>query len=363
MQSLKNLTAENRTSFSQSLLTWFDAHGRKNLPWKQNPTLYRVWISEIMLQQTQVATVIPYYQRFIQRFPNLPSLAHAPVDEVLGLWTGLGYYARARNLHRAAQLAWETYEDELPNTLEALTQLPGIGRSTAGAILALALGQRHPILDGNVKRVLVRQEAINNWPGHPQVERQLWQRAEELLPMTRVADYTQAIMDLGATVCTRRHPRCSCCPVKETCQAHIHGNPNDYPHSRPRKRLPLRATCMLILLNNQGEVLLERRPPAGIWGGLWSFPECPPQAEFTPWCLEQLNCYIENVKIWPSLRHHFTHFTLDIQPIVAQVQSEGCLVMESRDWVWYKMGTINERGLPAPTLRLLEQLHKELERE
>jgi A/G-specific adenine glycosylase len=360
---VQNLVAASGTSFSQSLLLWFDTHGRKDLPWKQNPTLYRVWVSEIMLQQTQVTTVIPYYQRFIQRFPDLPSLAHASVDEVLGLWTGLGYYARARNLHRAAQLAWETHGGELPNTLEALIQLPGIGRSTAGAILALALDQRHPILDGNAKRVLVRQEAIDNWPGHPQIERQLWQRAEELLPMTRVADYTQAIMDLGATVCTRRHPCCPSCPVKETCQAHLQGNPDAYPRSRPRKRLPLRATLMLILLNNRGEVLLERRPPIGIWGGLWSFPECPPQTEITLWCQEHLNCHVGEVKIWPSLRHHFTHFTLDIQPIVAQVHSEGCQVMEPGDWVWYKMGTINERGLPAPTLRLLEQLHKELEGE
>jgi A/G-specific adenine glycosylase len=348
-------------AFSQSLLNWFDLHGRKDLPWKQDPTPYRVWVSEIMLQQTQVATVIPYYQRFIQRFPDLSALAHAPVDEVLGLWTGLGYYARARNLHRTAQLVCEIHGGQLPTTLEALIELPGIGCSTAGAILALALGQRHPILDGNAKRVLTRQEAIGNWPGQPRVERQLWQRAGELLPMTRVADYTQAIMDLGATICTRRHPRCPCCPVKETCRAYAQGNPEAYPRPRPRKRLPLRVTLMLILLNNRGEVLLERRPPTGIWGGLWSFPECAPQTEVTLWCREHLGCHIGDIKIWPLLRHYFTHFTLDIEPVVAWLQREECQVMEPNGWVWYKIGTIHERGLPAPTLRLLEQLHQELE--
>lgn len=351
----------SRTAFSQRLLTWFDAHGRQDLPWKHNPTPYRVWISEIMLQQTQVATVIPYYQRFIKRFPELPVLAQASVDEVLGLWTGLGYYARARNLHRAAQLTWESHGGELPTTLEALIELPGIGRSTAGAILALALGQRHPILDGNVKRVLARQEAIPEWPGQPKVEKQLWQRSEELLPQTRVADYTQAIMDLGATVCTRRHPRCPSCPVKKTCRAHAQGNPEAYPHPRPRKRLPLRTTRMLLLLNDQREVLLERRPPVGIWGGLWSFPECPPHTELALWCQEQLGWPIEEVMTWPPVRHHFTHFTLDIQPVVARIQSQGCQVMEPCDRVWCKMGTMHKRGLPAPILRLLARLREQLE--
>lgn len=350
----------NGAAFSQSLLKWFHTHGRKDLPWKQNPTPYRVWISEIMLQQTQVTTVIPYYKRFIRRFPDLPSLARSSVDEVLRLWAGLGYYARARNLHRAAQLALEIHQGKLPTTLEALIQLPGIGRSTAGAILALALGQRHPILDGNVKRVLARQEAIDSWPGHSQIEKQLWQQAEERLPMSQIADYTQAIMDLGAIICTRHHPRCPDCPVKATCQAYAQRNPEAYPRPRPRKRLPLRATHMLILINNQREVLLERRPPVGLWGGLWSFPECSLQTKVAPWCREHLGYAIGEIKVWPSLRHHFTHFTLDIQPIVAQVQRETCQIMESDNRVWYKIKKTNERAHPAPILRLLEQLRKNL---
>ncbi|ABA58725.1 A/G-specific DNA-adenine glycosylase [Nitrosococcus oceani ATCC 19707] len=348
----------NKSDFSQRLLTWFDAYGRKDLPWQQNPTLYRVWVSEIMLQQTQVATVIPYYQRFIERFPSLPALAHASVDEILGLWAGLGYYARARRLHQAARIAWETHGGELPATLEALMELPGIGRSTGGAILALALGQRYPILDGNVKRVLTRQEAIEHWPGQPKVEKQLWQRAATLLPRTRLADYTQAIMDLGATVCTRHRPHCPSCPVKKTCQAHLQENPEAYPRSRPRKRLPLRATCMLILLNDQGEVLLERRPPVGIWGGLWSFPECPPQTEAALWCQEQFGWPIGEVQHWPPLRHHFTHFTLDIQPVIARIRGEARQVMEPNSQVWYKMEPMYKRGLPAPTLRLLKRLRE-----
>ncbi|ADJ28932.1 A/G-specific adenine glycosylase [Nitrosococcus watsonii] len=349
----------NEDDFSQHLLAWFDSYGRKDLPWQQNPTLYRIWISEIMLQQTQVATVIPYYQRFIKRFPDLPALACASVDEVLGLWTGLGYYARARRLHQAARIVWETHEGKLPTTLEALMELPGIGRSTGGAMLALALDQRHPILDGNVKRVLIRQEAIEHWPGQPKVEKQLWQRATTLLPQTRLADYTQAIMDLGATVCTRYRPRCPSCPVKETCQAHLQANPEAYPQPRPRKRLPLRTTCMLILLNDQGEVLLERRPPTGIWGGLWSFPECPSQTEAAPWCQEQLGWPLGEVQNWPSLRHHFTHFTLDIQPVVARIRGESRQVMEPNGRVWYKMEPLYKRGLPAPILRLLKRLREQ----
>lgn len=351
----------SKAAFSQRLLRWFDAHGRKDLPWKQDSNPYRIWVSEIMLQQTQVATVIPYYRRFIQHFPALPALAQAPLDEVLELWTGLGYYARARNLHRAARQVWETGGGELPTTLEGLMELPGIGRSTAGAILALALAQRHPILDGNVKRVLARQDVIRDWPGRPEVEKQLWQRAEELLPQSRIADYTQAIMDLGATVCTRRRPRCPYCPVRESCLAHAQGNPEAYPGPRPRRRLPLRATCMLLLLNDQGEVLLERRPPAGIWGGLWSFPECPPQIEVNRWCREQLGWPIEKVELWPPLRHHFTHFTLDIQPILARIQNQGGQIMEPGGQVWYKMGTIPKRGLPAPTLQLLARLREQIE--
>lgn len=314
-----------------------------------------------MLQQTQVATVIPYYERFIRRFPDLPTLADAAVDEVLGLWTGLGYYARARHLHRAARIVRENHGNELPTTLEALITLPGIGRSTAGAILALSFGQRHPILDGNVKRILSRQAAIAGWPGQAQVEKRLWQQAEALLPRVRVADYTQAIMDLGATVCTRTSPRCQHCPVSATCQAHAQGNPGAYPQPRPRKQIPLRSTLMLILHNPQGEVLLERRPPVGLWGGLWSFPECPLQTDVALWC-KHLGWQIEHHETWPVLRHTFSHFSLDIHPVVARIGKLEDQVTEPghRTWYKYKMGVIDGRGLPAPTLRLLKQLHSRL---
>lgn len=313
-----------------------------------------------MLQQTQVATVIPYYERFIRRFPDLPTLADVAVDEVLGLWTGLGYYARARNLHRTAQIVKENYGGELPAILETLVSLPGIGRSTAGAILTLALGQRHPILDGNVKRILARQIALEGWPGQAQLEKQLWQQAESLLPAARVADYTQALMDLGATVCTRTRPDCPHCPVSASCQAYTQGNPSAYPQPRPRKRLPLRSTWMLILHNRQREVLLERRPPVGLWGGLWSFPECPPKTDVTSWCRKQLGWQIESAETWPALRHTFSHFTLDIHPVVARIRSTTSQIMEPSHRVWYKMGAISRRGLPAPTLRLLAQLREEL---
>lgn len=349
-----------KRDFSRRLLAWYDDCGRKDLPWKQNPAPYRVWISEIMLQQTQVATVIPYYQRFISRFPDLSTLAGAALDDVLGLWTGLGYYARARNLHRAAQMVKEDHDGELPAILEVLVTLPGIGRSTAGAILTLALGQRHPILDGNVKRILSRQAAIEGWPGQVRIEKQLWQQAEALLPRSRVADYTQALMDLGATVCTRTNPRCHSCPVSATCQAYSQGNPEAYPQPRPRKRLPLRSTLMLILHNPQGEVLLERRPPTGIWGGLWSFPECPPNTDVAFWCRQQLGWKIEHAKTWPPLRHTFSHFALDIHPVVARIQRIENHIMKPHHRIWYKMGATSGRGFPAPTLRLLRQLHEEL---
>lgn len=315
-----------------------------------------------MLQQTQVATVIPYYQRFMHRFPDLPALADAPIDEVLGLWSGLGYYARARNLHRAAQIAKDQHNGELPTTWEALLRLPGIGRSTAGAILALALGQRYPILDGNVKRILTRQTATRGWPGQARVEKALWQQAEARLPAARLADYTQALMDLGATICTRTRPDCPHCPVSATCQAYAQGNPGAYPQPRPRKPLPLRATRILILYNPQGEVLLERRPPAGIWGGLWSFPECPPETDATLWCRRHLGRPIEPAETWPVLRHTFSHFALDIHPVVARSPKAGNQIRESGDRAWYKMGTAGRQGIPAPTLRLLEQLRRKLKR-
>src|SRR5690554_3909603 len=260
------------TGFADRLLEWFDANGRHDLPWQHPRTPYRVWLSEIMLQQTQVQVAAPYFERFVAALPDLPSLARAPLDDVLALWSGLGYYARARNLHSAAKACMERYDGDLPRDLAALMALPGIGRSTAGAILAQAWGDRHPILDGNVKRVLARVHAVEGWPGTSRVERQLWEHAQSHLPRTRMADYVQAQMDLGATVCTRHAPACLLCPVSAQCQALAQGRVAELPTPRPGKPLPQRETTVLLAWDDSGRVLLQRRPPAGIWASLWSLP-------------------------------------------------------------------------------------------
>ncbi|MCC6302110.1 MAG: A/G-specific adenine glycosylase [Gammaproteobacteria bacterium] len=345
--------------FSPALLAWFDAHGRKDLPWQRDTTPYRVWVSEIMLQQTQVATVIPYYQRFMEYFGDVAALAAAPLDEVLHLWSGLGYYARARNLHRAAGIVRDEHGGVFPTDIDALCALPGIGRSTAGAILALAHGQRQPILDGNVKRVLARYHAVDGWPGLPVVEKHLWTLAERHTPRARVAAYTQAIMDLGATLCTRGAPACARCPLAAGCRARRQGNPTAYPAARPRKEKPQRASILLLLENEAGEVLLERRPPSGIWGGLWSLPEAPPEArgdaDIRRWCADTLRCRVDALTELPGLRHVFSHFTLMIRPLRARVRRQDAAVMEGAGYVWYN-GRSHARGLAAPIRRLLASL-------
>ncbi|MGB1141418.1 MAG: A/G-specific adenine glycosylase, partial [Halioglobus sp.] len=259
--------------FADRVLAWFDTHGRHDLPWQYDTTAYRVWVSEIMLQQTQVKTVIPYFERFMAAFPDVDALAGAPEDEVLHLWTGLGYYARARNLHRAAkQVAFEL-GGTFPDSIEGLQALPGVGRSTAGAIASIALAQRASILDGNVKRVLARLHRVAGWPGQSAVHNQLWDIAEHYTPTARCADYTQAMMDLGATLCTRSKPACALCPMANDCEANAAGDQTDYPGKKPKKALPVRATHFLVLRNRDGDIWLEKRPAEGIWGGLWCFPE------------------------------------------------------------------------------------------
>jgi A/G-specific adenine glycosylase len=343
-------------AFVARILKWFDAHGRKDLPWQQNPTPYRIWVSEIMLQQTQVATVIPYYQTFVRRFPEVVSLAEAALDEVLHLWSGLGYYARGRNLHAAARIICEHHAGRFPEELDAVAALPGIGRSTAGAILALALGQPHPILDGNVKRVLARFHVVEGWPGHGPVVRQLWALAERFTPVVRVAEYTQAIMDLGATVCTRTRPACGVCPLRSHCLAHREGCETRYPMPRPHRALPVKTTRMLLLCNAAGAVLLQRRPPAGVWGGLWSLPECSVEENVIRFSHERLGCEVRALCHWPTLRHTFTHFHLDILPVSGRVV-DMCGVMEGEEAVWYNTKNPDRRGLAAPVKRLLNQLN------
>ena len=342
-------------SLGRRLLAWYDRHGRKTLPWKRRRDPYRIWVSEIMLQQTQVTTVIPYFSRFIKRFPDIKTLAHADLDEVLHLWTGLGYYARARNLHKAARIIVQEHRGIFPRAIEAVTDLPGIGRSTAGAILALAFGQRHPILDGNVKRVLARYHAIDAPLNKRETAERLWQLAEKHTPRTRVADYTQAIMDLGATLCSRAKPRCADCPLRTSCHAFRLGTPQDYPVRTASREIPVKATRMLMIRDRRGHVLLQRRPPAGLWGGLWGFPEFP-HGNPRHWCRKQLGLNIETDAPWPVLRHSFSHFHLDITPIPAQVLGGTDQAMENTETVWYNVRRPDKRGFSAPVKHLLDQL-------
>jgi len=341
--------------FTAALLDWYARDGRRDLPWQVEPTPYRVWVSEIMLQQTQVATVIPYYLRFMQRFPDIGTLAAAGLDAVLHHWSGLGYYARARHLHAAARQVVARHGGLFPDTLEAVMALPGVGRSTAGAILALARGQRHPILDGNVKRVLARFHAVEGWPGQTGVQQRLWALAEACTPRARVADYTQAIMDLGATLCTRGRPACDQCPVRAGCAARRTGRQADYPAPRPARVLPVRPVILLLLVNPAHEVLLERRPPTGIWGGLWSLPELEAGSDIGRWCARRLGLSIRRSERWPVMRHTFSHFHLDITPVLAQVVDSAGAVMDAGRRVWYKPGQAEERGLAAPVEKLLAQ--------
>ncbi|RMG28600.1 MAG: adenine DNA glycosylase [Gammaproteobacteria bacterium] len=342
-------------AFAARLLAWYDRHGRHDLPWQHPRDPYRIWVAEIMLQQTRVETVIPYFERFLARFPDVQALAAASEDEVLGLWSGLGYYARARNLHRAARRIQEVHGGEMPRALEPLMALPGIGRSTAGAILAQAFDARHPILDGNVKRVLARHRAIDGWPGEAQVARRLWSLAEALTPRQRVADYTQAIMDLGATLCTRSRPGCTACPVQEDCRARASGDPLRWPQPRPRRVLPVRKTCFVLLRRGE-EVLLERRPSPGLWGGLWCFPQQPDPAAARAWLAAHLG--LVGGRMLPPFRHSFTHFRLEITPLLCEVpENRRSRTMEGRDRVWYNVRSSPAmRGVPAPVRRLLDSL-------
>lgn len=344
------------SNFAAALLSWFDRAGRKHLPWQQQPTPYRVWISEIMLQQTQVATVIPYYQRFMERFPSIDALAAASIDEVLHLWTGLGYYARARNLHRAAQIIVAQSGGFFPDTLDAVQALPGIGRSTAGAILALSRSQRHAILDGNVKRVLTRYFGIEGFPGDAAVERELWLRAEHCTPHERVASYTQAIMDLGATVCMRSRPLCSNCPVHEHCVARIKSLQHVLPTPRPKKDRPQRKACALIVLRGDGAVLLEQRPPTGLWGGLWTFPQFEDAASALQWLHTRIAQNVDVDRALAPYRHAFTHFDLTLQPWLVRASRLAASVGDTAGLIWYDRARPAEIGLTKPAVELMRKL-------
>ncbi|WP_353572808.1 A/G-specific adenine glycosylase [Candidatus Albibeggiatoa sp. nov. BB20] len=338
-------------NFSQRILNWFAQHGRKDLPWQYNKTAYKVWVSEIMLQQTQVSTVIPYYEKFIQRFPTVQDLAASGLDEILHYWTGLGYYARARNLHHAAQQVCQDFKNELPQEIEQLQSLKGIGRSTAAAILALTYGQRQAILDGNVKRVLARHHAVAGWSGNKKISDQLWKFAEQHTPDQQVSDYTQAMMDLGATICTRTKPRCVICPVKATCVAYQTQSQTQYPTPKPRKILPVKTTCFLLIRTDDNQILLQQRPAKGLWGGLWVFPECDPDTDIKAYCQSQWNLNISDYETWPSFRHSFTHFHLEITPIYIGLNQK--ILVDNGDW--YQLSQPQNWGLAAPVVRLLQQ--------
>ena len=310
-----------------------------------------------MLQQTQVGTVIDYYLRFTQRFPDIRALGEANQDDVLHLWSGLGYYARGRNLHRAAQMVCEQHDGKLPEDIDTLQTLPGVGRSTAGAILSLARGQRHPILDGNVKRVLCRYHAVEGWPGQSAVNRKLWALAETHTPDERVAAYTQAIMDLGATLCTRTRPQCDPCPVRAGCVARHKSRQAELPARKPKKDLPRRATIFVILRDEQGRFLLEKRPPIGIWGGLWGFPECDVGTNLEAWVEQRLGRTVGSVTRLAVVHHGFTHYHLDIHPVLIQIDSNtgrAHRVSESRQTLWHDGST--DVGLAAPVSKLLASL-------
>ncbi len=351
-----------KPAFSQPLLRWFDQHGRKDLPWQQTPTPYHVWVSEIMLQQTQVKTVLGYYDRFMQRFPDIKRLANATEDEVLSYWSGLGYYARGRNLRKAAIRVMEEFEGKFPQQIDEVISLPGIGRSTAGAILSLASHQHQAILDGNVKRVLARYFAISGWPGKKTVLDQLWAKAEQLTPQKRTANYNQAMMDLGALLCRRHQPDCPSCPLQKDCLAHQQDNPHDYPGSKPKKAKPERTTFMLLLQNQQGEVLLERRASIGLWGGLWSLPQFDSPNECQNWLQSQFGLFVEQPTQWPSFRHTFSHFHLQITPLHVILNSPNNVVMDADNRVWYNNGQ-QLGGLSAPVSRLLTDIFKQPKKE
>jgi len=338
--------------FQQRILAWFDQYGRKDLPWQQPITPYRVWLSETMLQQTQVSTVIPYFLAFTAKFPDVASLANAPVDEVLQLWAGLGYYARARNLHKAAQQLVAI--GGFPNDLAGLMALPGIGQSTAGAILSIAFNNSHPILDGNVKRVLCRFKGVAGWPGLTAVSKALWAISAEHTPKLRVADYTQAIMDLGATLCTRSKPACHRCPIQDGCLANQTGTTADLPTRKPPKTIPIKQQVLLILVNNDGDLWLEKRPPVGIWGGLWSLPEFADTQAALDWCAaKQLR--IRQHQSGLMQRHTFSHFHLDYTPLWIYTDNPINFVMEAGQSLWYNAKQIDGLGLPAPIKTLLKQ--------
>ncbi|MBI1395666.1 MAG: A/G-specific adenine glycosylase [Betaproteobacteria bacterium] len=344
------------SSFAAMIVSWQATHGRHGLPWQRTRDPYHVWLSEIMLQQTQVGTVIPYYERFITAFPDVATLARADVGEVLRLWSGLGYYARARNLHRTAQIVMDECAGRFPDTAEALAKLPGIGRSTAAAIAVFAFGAKAAILDGNVKRILARAHAVAGWPGDRRVENELWRLAESLLPVSGIEPYTQGLMDLGTLICVRSEPRCEVCPIASMCRARALDAVGRYPGPRPRTARPRRRRAFLVIIHD-ARVLLVRRPPVGIWGGLLSLPEHETDDVdgIEAVCRERHGVCVQRVIPLRPVEHGFTHFSLEILPFVihASVVEAGAAEVAG---VWLPLDEATKSEVPAPVRRLLESL-------
>ncbi|MFH1871559.1 MAG: A/G-specific adenine glycosylase [Pseudomonadota bacterium] len=340
--------------FAARLIRWHQRHGRHDLPWQNTTDPYRVWLSEIMLQQTQVATVIPYYLRFLERFPRLAALAAAPVEEVMALWSGLGYYARARNLHACAQAVMGRHGGKFPRDPDVIAELPGIGRSTANSIATFCFGAHAPILDGNVKRVLCRACGIEGQPASSAVNKRLWALAAELMPARQGAIYNQAQMDLGAMVCTRTKPRCEACPLNDICVARASGRTAELPTPKPRREIPLRHATLLVLQDDT-RVLLETRPPTGIWGGLLSLPELPQGADAEAWAEQRFGCRVIAVSPAPTLVHAFSHFRLHIAPLLLRVKPHHCAMEPGRQWL--DLAATADAALPAPIRTILDGIH------
>ena len=341
-------------TFAARVIAWQKRHGRHDLPWQNTRDPYRIWLSEIMLQQTQVATVIPYYTRFLEKFPTLRDLARASEDEVLALWSGLGYYSRGRNLLRTAQIVAEKFHGEFPKAMDDILALPGIGQSTAAAISAFAFGERQAILDGNVKRVFARQFGIDGFPSEKEIEAKLWSVANAALPKKNIEAYTQGLMDLGATLCLRTRPLCLACPVEEHCVAKRDGRIQELPTPRPKKAVPEKSTTMLIIAH-AGEVLLEKRPPTGVWAGMWCFPEVVNGASPRDVCRVRYGLETKPLKPWSVLQHGFTHFKLSItpQPIVVQKKLPRASELS---FMWLSIDDALKAAIPKPVRELLIKL-------
>ena len=344
-------------SFARTVLDWYRRYGRHDLPW-QGQDAYRVWLSEVMLQQTQVSTVIPYYQNFVKRFASVKQLADADIDEVLQHWQGLGYYARARNLHKAACIVRDQYKGRFPRNFEDVAALPGIGRSTAGAILSFAYGQRWPILDGNVKRVLARCFRVPGWYGQSDTMKQLWYLAESVTPENDAPDFNQAMMDIGSMVCLKSKPKCEACPLKKLCSSYRHHSQAEYPQKKPRRAKPHKSTLML-LHRCCDRILLWRRPPSGIWGGLWSLPEVDGEVDIPLWQQSFLDTATAPQTIQENVIHHqFTHYSLDISLAIIELDDLPAAVSDTENYHWVDIAELGNHGLPTPVRKILSSLQE-----